>query len=136
MEVLNQLYPSTEQMERLKSSPDSGEVHLLNLFKFRDKAVYTDGRACSLSGKQAYELYGQPMLQVLEKYGAEVVFYSDVTDLILGQVDELWDAFVIVKYPSRKALIEMTRCDEFKALSVHREAGLAGQLNIETKVPK
>ncbi|ANS87698.1 hypothetical protein VSVS12_03998 [Vibrio scophthalmi] len=136
MEVLNQLYPSTEQMERLKSSPDSGEVHLLNLFKFRDKAVYADGRACSLSGKQAYELYGQPMLQVLEKYGAEVVFYSDVTALILGQVDELWDAFVIVKYPSRKALIEMTRCDEFKALSVHREAGLAGQLNIETKVPK
>ena len=31
MEVLNQLYPSNIQLERLKSSPDSGEIHLLNL---------------------------------------------------------------------------------------------------------
>ncbi|MGY3571777.1 DUF1330 domain-containing protein [Vibrio paucivorans] len=135
MEVLNQLYPSDSQMDRLKSAPESGEIHLLNLFKFKDKAEYADGRKTNLTGKQAYELYGQPMLKVLEKYGAEVVFYSDVTGLILGQVDELWDSFVIVKYPSRQALLEMTSSEEFKALSVHREAGLAGQLNIETKVP-
>ncbi|MGF1683829.1 hypothetical protein [Photobacterium minamisatsumaniensis] len=75
------------------------------------------------------------MLKVLETYGAEVVFYSEVTGLILGQVGELWDAFVIVKYPSRKALLEMTSSEEFKALAVHREAGLEGQLNIETKIP-
>ncbi|RYU62770.1 DUF1330 domain-containing protein [Aliivibrio finisterrensis] len=135
MEVLNKLYPSDEQMDRLKSSPDSGEVHLLNLFKFREKALYADGRDSDLTGKEAYELYGQPMLKVLEKYGAEVIFYSDVTGLILGQIEELWDAFVIVKYPSRKALLDMTSSEEFKALSVHREAGLIGQLNIETKVP-
>ncbi|EGU35567.1 hypothetical protein VII00023_16681 [Vibrio ichthyoenteri ATCC 700023] len=135
MQVINKLYPSDEQMDRLTSSPDSGAVHLLNLFKFRNKARYADGRRSDLSGKQAYELYGKPMLKVLEKYGAEVIFYSDVTGLILGQVDELWDAFVIVKYPSRQALIDMTSSAEFKALSVHREAGLEGQLNIETKVP-
>lgn len=135
MEVLNQLYPSDSQMDRLKTSPDSGEIHLLNLFKFREKAHYADGRESDLTGREAYDLYGQPMVKVLEKYGAEVVFYSEITGLILGQVDDLWDSFVIVKYPSRQALLEMTSSQEFKDLSVHREAGLAGQLNIETKAP-
>ncbi|MFM2642189.1 DUF1330 domain-containing protein [Vibrio chagasii] len=135
MDVLNQLYPSHEQMERLTSVSNTGEIHLLNLFKFREKAEYADGRATDLTGREAYNLYGQPMLKVLEKYGAEVVFYSEVTGLIVGHVEELWDSFVIVRYPSRQALIDMTSSDEFKALSVHREAGLEGQLNIETTVP-
>ncbi|ELB2903460.1 DUF1330 domain-containing protein [Vibrio alginolyticus] len=135
MEVLNQLYPSDSQMDRLKSSPDSGEIHLLNLFKFREKAEYADGRESTLTGREAYDLYGHPMAKILEKYGAKVVFYSEITGLILGQVEELWDSFVIVRYPSRQALVEMTSSEEFKALSVHREAGLAGQLNIETKAP-
>ncbi|MGF1694456.1 DUF1330 domain-containing protein [Vibrio lamellibrachiae] len=135
MEVLNQLYPSDSQMARLKHSPESGEIHLLNLFKFREKAEYADGRKTDLTGREAYDLYGHPMLNVLKKHGAEVVFYSEVTGLILGQVEDLWDSFVIVKYPSRQALIEMTSSEEFKALSVHREAGLSGQLNIETKAP-
>ena len=136
MEVVNQLYPSEQQMNALTDNPNSGEIHLLNLFKFRDKAQYADGRETELTGVEAYHLYGQPMLSVLEKYGAEVVFYSEVTGLILGQVDDLWDACVIVKYPSRQALLDMTSCEEFQALSVHREAGLEGQLNIETRVPK
>ncbi|GHA53430.1 DUF1330 domain-containing protein [Photobacterium aphoticum] len=135
MDVINQLYPSESQLDRLKSSPDSGEIHLLNLFKFREKAEYADGRETNLTGREAYDLYGHPMAKVLEKYGAEVVFYSEITGLILGQVEDLWDSFVIVKYPSRQALIEMTSSEEFKALSIHREAGLAGQLNIETKIP-
>lgn len=135
MDVLNQLYPSESQLDRLKLSPDSGEIHLLNLFKFRKKAEYADGRETNLTGREAYDLYGYSMAKVLEKYGAEVVFYSEITGLILGQVEDLWDSFVIVKYPSRQALIEMTSSEEFKALSVHREAGLAGQLNIETKIP-
>ena len=135
MEVLNQLYPSDSQVERLSNEPDSGEIHLLNLFRFKEKAIYPDGRETTLTGKEAYKLYGKPMLEVLDKFGAEVVFYSDITGLIIGEVDELWDAFVIVKYPSRQALLDMTSLEEFKALSIHREAGLEGQLNIETSIP-
>lgn len=135
MEVMNKLYPSDKQMETLTSSPHTGEIHLLNLFKFREKAIYADGRESSLTGKEAYDLYGRPMLNVLEQYGAQVVFHSEITELIIGHVDELWDGFVIVKYPSRQALLDMTASDAFKALSIHREAGLAGQLNIETQVP-
>ncbi len=135
MQVKNGLYPTSNQMEMLESDDDNRPLQLVNLFKFRDKAVYEDGRETSLTGEEAYNLYGQPMIAVLEKFGAEVVFFSEVTGLIIGDVDELWDSMAIVKYPSRQALLNMTSSDEFKALSVHREAGLAGQLNIETRVP-
>ncbi|GAK86356.1 hypothetical protein JCM19238_3946 [Vibrio ponticus] len=135
MEVINQLHPTELQMDRLQTEPESGPIHLLNLFKFREKAEYADGRKTNLTGRDAYDLYGHPMLKVLKKYGAEVVFYSEVSGLIIGQIDELWDSFVIVRYPSRQALLDMTSSEEFNQLKVHREAGLAGQLNIETKVP-
>lgn len=57
---------------------------------------------------------------------------ADVTFLALGQVEELWDEVAIAKYPNRAALFEMSTSDEWRELAVHRTAGLAGQLNIET----
>ena len=35
-------------------------------------------------------------------------------------------------YPSRKAMLEMIQLPQYAEISVHRTAGLAGQLNIET----
>ena len=136
MQVVNGLYPTPDQTEMLKSDCDDRPIQLVNLFKFKEKAVYEDGRLTDLTGLEAYRLYGQPMLKVLEKHGAEVVFFSEVTGLIIGEVDELWDEMVIVKYPSRNALLKMTSSNEFQELSVHREAGLEGQLNIETRIPE
>lgn len=135
MHVENGLYPTKQQFEMLSSDDDFRAIQLVNLFKFREKAIYSDGRETNLTGQQAYNLYGQPMLAILEKYGAEVTFFSEVTGLVIGEVEQLWDAMVIVKYPSRQALLTMTASDEFVALSVHREAGLQGQLNIETRIP-
>jgi len=136
MDVVNKLYPSEQQMAMLQSDNDERPLQLVNLFKFKDKAEYSDGRETSLSGKEAYDLYGRPMLDVLAKFGAEVVFFSEMTGLIIGEVEEMWDAMAIVRYPSRQVLLDMTSSPEFKELSVHREAGLAGQLNIETRIPE
>ena len=35
-------------------------------------------------------------------------------------------------YPNRQAMIEMMQSAEYQAIHHHRDAGLAGQLNIET----
>ena len=55
--------------------------------------------------------------------------------MIVGEVEDLWDAAVIVEYPSVKQFMEMVDSDEWKAHSIHREAGLAGQLNILSLTP-
>jgi uncharacterized protein (DUF1330 family) len=39
----------------------------------------------------------------------------------------------IAEYPSRAAMLEMVRSPEYQAITKHRDAGLAGQLNIRTK---
>ena len=56
----------------------------------------------------------------------------DVARLMLGAVEELWDEVAIAMYPSRKAMLQMIQMPEYAEISVHRSAGLAGQLNIET----
>ena len=45
-------------------------VVMLNLLKFRAKAVYPDGRASDLTGRQAYDLYGAAMQNVIERTAA------------------------------------------------------------------
>ena len=56
-------------------------------------------------------------------------------DRILGEVEDLWDEVAIAAYPNRNALLRMSTSQEWQDLSVHRAAGLAGQLNIETVMP-
>ena len=51
---------------------------------------------------------------------------------MLGEVEELWDRVAIAMYPNRQAMIEMMQSAEYQAIHHHRDAGLAGQLNIET----
>ncbi len=65
----------------------------------------------------------------------ELVLHTDVKRLAVGKVEELWDVVAIAKWPSRKIMGEnmMPSDPEYLEAYQHREAGLAGQLNIETK---
>jgi len=55
-----------------------------------------------------------------------------VTFLALGQVEDLWDEVAIAMYPKRADLLQMSSSKAWQEISIHRTAGLAGQLNIET----
>ena len=59
-----------------------------------------------------------------------------MTFLALGQVEELWDEIAIAMYPDRASMVRMSMSDEWREISVHRAAGLKGQLNIETVAPQ
>jgi hypothetical protein len=50
-------------------------------------------------------------------------------------VEDLWDEVAVAMYPSRAAMFSMARSETMQEIGVHRNAGLAGQLNIETKDP-
>jgi hypothetical protein len=129
----NQVYPSDpEQIAAMREPGPDKPVYMVNLLKFKDKAAYADGRACDLSGREAYQIYGRAVAGIIQDFGGHVVFAADVTMLALGKVDELWDEVAIACYPNRGALTAMSMSDAWREASVHREAGLAGQLNIET----
>lgn len=133
MEVTNEVMPTNAERvdEMLQPGPD-GPIYMVNLLKFKESAAYEDGRETDLSGRQAYQIYGRGVTKLLPTYGGKVIFAGDVTFLSLGQVEDLWDEIAIAQYPNRGALVAMSSSDEWRALSVHRTAGLEGQLNIET----
>ena len=61
----------------------------VNLLTFKNKAEYADGRETNLSGKEAYAIYADEVIDHLAKVGAEPILAGDVQRLILGEVDEL-----------------------------------------------
>ncbi len=133
MEVVNEVMPtSPERVKEMMEPGPEGPIYMINLLKFKEKAEYADGRETDLSGYDAYQLYGKEVVKLLPKYNGEALFAADVTFLALGQVEDLWDEVAIAKYASRGDLFRMSSSDEWRAIAVHREAGLAGQLNIET----
>ena len=132
MKVENKITPTEEQINGFLEDPNVGPISMVNLLKYKDKADYTDGRDVNLSGKEAYMLYATEVINLITKYGGEFIFAGKVNRLMLGEVDEMWDEIAIAKYPSRKAMFEMTMDPEYQKIHIHRDAGLKGQLNIET----
>jgi|TARA_B100001094_G_scaffold166439_1_gene161096 uncharacterized protein (DUF1330 family) len=132
MKVENKITPNEEQINGFLQNPDLGPISMVNLLKYKKTARYEDGRDTNLSGEEAYGLYAAEVISYVEKYGGEFVFAGKVSRLMLGDVEDLWDAVAIAKYPSRKAMMDMTMDPGYQKIHIHRDAGLEGQLNIET----
>ncbi len=132
MKVENALYPTSGQMQAIADQTGQGPFVMVNLLKFRDKAVYTDGRPDDVSGAVAYMRYAEKMKVIVEREGGRFVFGGEVQGLVIGEVDELWDIVGLMEYPSREEFMRIVTLPEVQEISVHREAGLAGQLLIQT----
>lgn len=133
MNVTNALHPAPEQAMAFFAVDDGQPMCMVNLLKFRDKAAYADGSESELSGREAYMRYAAGVNACLAAVGGTVRFSGAVTGLLLGEVEELWDMVAIAEYPSRKAMMAMVQSPEYQAITRHRDAGLAGQLNICTR---
>ncbi len=133
MEVINEVYPTDpQQFEKMREAGPQGPIVMVNLLKFKEKAEYEDGRETDLSGREAYLLYARSVSKLVTEFGGRVLFVGDVTYLMLGKVEDLWDEVALAEYPNRVALVAMTSSEAFQKIAVHRKAGLEGQLNIET----
>jgi len=137
MQVINKLYPDgKEQTQGAAAQGPEGPIYMLNLLKFRDRAVYADGRETDLSGHDAYMIYAKAVARLIVEYGGKLEFMAYTSFLQIGDVEELWDEVAIASYPSRRHLYEMSTSAAWQEIAVHREAGLAGQLNIEMVKPE
>jgi len=133
MEVVNQVVPTMERAMAFFGGTEDGPFVMVNLLKFKPKAEYEDGSDAHLTGAEAYARYGEGVAKLVTALGGKVRYSSKVTDLMLGEVEELWDAVALAEYPSLAAFRQMAMSPEMHAIEHHRKAGLAGQLNIKTK---
>jgi uncharacterized protein (DUF1330 family) len=130
VDVENAIYPTQSRVEELMADTSDRPIVMLNLLKFRAKAVYSDGRPSDLTGRQAYDLYAAPMQKVVENGGGRVLFGGAIASLVIGEVDDLWDTCLLVEYPSTAAFAAIVTSPEVAEIGVHRAAGLEGQLLI------
>jgi uncharacterized protein (DUF1330 family) len=131
MEVTNAVYPTKAQFDGFFATGDEKPYVMVNLLKFRDQAV-DDDPTIEISGREAYEIYGAEVTKLVEAGGGRIVFTGDVTGIIVGEAEELWDMVALAEYPSKAAFMQMMTSPEWAAIERHRTAGLAGQLNIRT----
>ncbi len=135
MQVTNKVMPNEQQLKEFMEPGQDGPIYMLNLLKFKDAAEYSDGRQTDLTGAEAYGIYAAEVVEHLAEVGGAPLFGAQVERLMLGEVEELWDSAAIAMYPSRQAMMTMMMSPDYQASAVHREAGLAGQLNIELVRP-
>jgi hypothetical protein len=136
MRFTNATHPSAEQQQAAIERDNAQPISMVNLLKFRDKAVYGDGRESALSGREAFAIYGQAMTRMVLAAGGKFLFAGDVRGLLIGQVEQSWDQVAIMIYPSFEAMTAITSSAAYAEIHVHREAGLEGQLLIETVRPQ
>ena len=101
---------------------DDGPVWMVNLMRYREQAVYADGRDTDLTGREADDRYAPfgPFREV----GAELVFLADVEEQLVGD-DQTWDRIAVVRYPTRRSFLDMQDLPEYVELHEHKEAGMA-----------
>lgn len=135
MKFENAVTVTTEQFKAFFDSDHGKPIHMVNLLKFKAQADYPADHELhgkKMTGAEAYALYAAEVTKILNGFGGGITFSGQVQRLVLGQIDELWDMVAIANYPSKKHMADMIVSPEYQAIEVHRDAGLEGQLNIET----
>nr|WP_153401168.1 DUF1330 domain-containing protein [Polymorphobacter fuscus] len=125
--------PQPDQAAAFFAADADAPMVMVNLLKFKDRAEYPDGSDADLTGREAYLRYGAAVQTCLAMVGGRAVFSGDVTGLLLGEVEELWDMVALAYYPGPQAMLAMVALPEYQGIEVHRFAGLKGQLNIRTR---
>jgi uncharacterized protein (DUF1330 family) len=116
--------------ERFRKLMESytGPVVMLNLLKFKPIAEGEEG-----TGSQAYARYGSAVIRLIEERGGKVLWSGRPEAILIGGVNDAWDAVAIVQYPSPRTLFEMAASDEYQQIHRHREAGLERTVLIACK---
>lgn len=133
MDVNNTVMPQGDQALSFFAAPEDGPFVMVNLLKFKARAEYPDGSDSHLTGREAYARYGEAVSRLVEGVGGRIRYSGQVTGLLIGEVEDLWDTVALAEYPSLAAFHQMAMSPEMHAIEHHRLAGLAGQLNIRTK---
>lgn len=112
--------PNKDQFIAFATTEREGEVVMLNLLKFKQKADSGDG-----TGSDAYGRYGAEVKKMVEDRGGRMVWLGKAEQVLIGDVaDDEWDAVALVAYPSRQAFIDMATSSAYNESHKHREDGL------------
>jgi len=122
--------PERDQFEVFKRLPRDRPIMMLNMLRFRRKAVYEDEREAT--GKEAYAEYGKESSPVFRRVGGEIIWRGKPDVTLIGPNDEHWDLIFIARYPSAGAFLEMVTDPDYRVAVKHRQAAVLDSRLIRT----
>jgi uncharacterized protein (DUF1330 family) len=128
--------PTKESFARFREMERDGPVHMLNLIRFRPRALYNDGTeatGAAITGAEAYRAYARESGPILRRLGGRQVWIGTPEVMLIGPEAELWDLAFIAEYPSVAAFVAMLRDPDYRLAVRHRTAGVADSRLIRMK---
>lgn len=123
IETLTQTSSARHDLPALRKflkEDDGKPFYTVNLYRFNQTADYPKNSEFQGTGAQAYERFSQTMVPLMLKRGSHPVFASVWSDLSSSN----WDQMVIVRYRSRRDLVDLFATQEFAKASLHKWASI------------
>jgi hypothetical protein len=117
--------PLLQQFRELTKNDDGREYYMVNLLKYRKKALYSEGSTFGDDPLAANNRYNRAIVPLLLKHGGHPVFLGQVQGRFLhpyGADD--WDQVGIVRYRSRRDMLNMAVEISGLGVDVHKWAAL------------
>src|SRR5260370_8374628 len=112
--------PTREAFAAFRADGRPGPIHMLNLVRLRDRAVYPDGRAAT--GAEAYAAYGRESARVFARLGGSILWRGRFELMLIGPPDERWDLSFIAPYPTVPAFVPMIPAPVHPAAAKDRQS--------------
>ena len=112
---------------RFFGGPGSGPVVMLNLLRFRETAVFPEGKApdAPMTGREAYRAYMKFTAPFIEEVGSEVIFSGQADHFLIGPEAEGWDMVLLVRHPSKEVFLQFAQHEGYLKTMYYRTAALA-----------
>ena len=107
-------------LRKFLNEDDGKPIYTVNLYNFHNTANYPKDTGFNGSGKQAYDRFSQTMIPLMLKRGSHPVYGSYWSDVSSGK----WDRVVIVRYRSRRDLVDLFATKDFAEASLHKWASI------------
>jgi uncharacterized protein (DUF1330 family) len=112
---------------RFFGGPSSGPIVMLNLLRFRETAVFPEGKTpdVPMSGREAYRAYMKHTAPFIEEVGSEVIFSGQADHFLIGPEAEQWDMALLVRHKSKEVFLQFAQHTEYLKTMYFRTAALA-----------
>ena len=117
-----------QMLRTLVASDDGAQYFMVNFIKYRTKAIYPEGADYEKLGDDAHAAdmrYSKIVLPELLKRGSYPIYVSNVVgEFITPPGAETWDTVAIVRYRSRRDMLDMMEPLQRLGGGVHKWAAI------------
>jgi uncharacterized protein (DUF1330 family) len=121
--------PTRANFDAFKALPRNTPINMLNLIRYRVRALYPAGHSHAergFTGADAYAEYGRTSEPIFSRVGGKTIWRGKFEAMLTGPAGEgeQWDLGFVAFYPDAAAFLAMVTDTDYKLAVVHRQAAV------------